>query len=39
MLSGPPPSALPRRKLFLYGLSDMPIQVAMIPVLSLVPNL
>ena len=31
--------ALPRRKLFFYGLSDMPIQVAMIPVLSLVPNL
>ena len=33
------PPALPRRKLFFYGLSDMPIQVAMIPVLSLVPNL
>ena len=39
MSSGPPPAALPRRRLFLYGLSDMPIQVAMIPVLSLVPNL
>jgi len=33
------PQPLPRRTLFFYGLSDMPIQVAMIPVLSLVPNL
>ena len=33
------PPALPRRTLFYYGLSDMPIQVAMIPVLSMVPNL
>lgn len=39
-MSNPPaPTTLPRRKLFLYGLSEMPIQVAMIPVLSLVPNL
>ena len=29
--------SLPRRTLFCYGLADMPVQVVMIPVLSLIP--